>query len=60
MTVIILLRVVIQELRDCVKALRDDNDYHDKKIEAHGKEINDLKGRVDKVELQVKMYHDHE
>ena len=54
------LRVVIQELRDCVKALRDDNDYHDKKIEAHGKEINDLKGRVDKVELQVKMYHDHE
>lgn len=54
------LRVVIQELRDCVKALRDDNDYHDRKIEAHGKEINDLKGRVDKVELQVKMYHDHE
>lgn len=54
------LRVVIQELRDCVKSLRDDNDYHDKKIEAHGKEINELKGRVDKVELLVKMCHDHE
>lgn len=54
------LRVVIQELRDCVKSLRDNSNAQASELKEHGAAINDLRGRVDRVELKVSMYHNDE
>lgn len=51
------LKVVIQELRDCINTLRSDNAIHNKRLERHGDEIDELKGRVSKVETKIEMYH---
>ena len=51
------LKVVIQELRDCIGTLRSDNDVQNRKLEKHSNEIDDLKGRVSKVETKMEMYH---
>lgn len=51
------LKVVIQELRDCISSLKADNATQNRRIEDHGKEIDDLKTRVGKVETKMDMYH---
>lgn len=51
------LKVVIQELRDCINSLKTDNVNQNRRIEEHGKEIDDLKNRVGKCETKIDMYH---
>lgn len=51
------LKVVIQELRDCISSLKSDNATQNHRIEEHGKEIDELKGRVSKVETKIELYH---
>lgn len=51
------LRVVIQELRDCVNTLKNDNLTQNQRIADHGKEIDDLKSRVNTLQTKVDMYH---
>ena len=51
------LKIVMQELRDCIEHLRNDNVVQNKRIEKHGIEIDKLKGRMQKVETKIEMYH---
>lgn len=51
------LKVVIQELRDCINSLKTDNVAQNKRIEEHGKEIDSLKDRVSKAETKIDLYH---
>lgn len=51
------LKVVIQELRDCISSIKADNATQNRRIEEHGKQIDDLKNRVNKVETKVDLYH---
>ena len=51
------LKVVIQELRDCISSIKADNVAQNRRIEEHGKQIDALKDRVNKVETKVDLYH---
>lgn len=51
------LKIVIQELRDCINVLRNDNAVQNKRLDKHGEEIDALKGRVQKVETKMSIYH---
>lgn len=51
------LRVVIQKLNDNIDSLTKANDSHDKRLEKHGVEIDDLKDRVGTVETKMKLFH---
>lgn len=51
------LKIVIQELRDTIGTLRNDNLVQNKRLDKHGDEIDELKGRVSKVETKMEMYH---
>lgn len=51
------LRVVIQKLLDSIETIKDGYANHEKRITQHGKEIDKLTIRVDKVETKMEMYH---
>ena len=51
------LKVVIQELRDCISSIKADNATQNRRIDEHGKQIDALKDRVNKVETKVDLYH---
>lgn len=51
------LKVVIQELRDCISSLKDDNATQNRRIDKHGEEIDKLDKRVGKIETKIEMYH---
>lgn len=51
------LKVVIQELRDCISSLKTDNASQNRRLEEHGKEIDELKDRMTKAETKINMYH---
>lgn len=51
------LKVVIQELRDCISSIKEDNAIQNRRIEEHGKQIDDLRTRINKVETKVDLYH---
>ena len=51
------LKVVIQELRDCISSLKSDNATQNRRLDEHGKDIDDLKDRMTKAETRIKMYH---
>lgn len=51
------LKLVIQKLNDCIENLRKDNEIQNKRIEKHGIEIDELKGKVSKIETKIDMYH---
>lgn len=51
------LKIVIQELRDCISSIKEDNASQNKRIEEHTTEINDLKDRMGKAETKISMYH---
>lgn len=52
------LRVVIQKLNDNIDAMKEENDKQDARIAQHGKELDSLGRRVDKLETKVKCYHE--
>lgn len=51
------LKVVIQELRDCISSLRTDNATQSAHLVKHDGDISDLQDRVTKVETKMDMYH---
>ena len=51
------LRIVIQELRDCITSLKTDNLTQNKRLDKHGEEIDKLNNRVEKIETQINIYH---
>lgn len=53
------LRIAIQKLIDRMDASKADDDKRDKRLNAHSQEIDKLKGRVNKVETKIDMYHNN-
>ena len=51
------LKVVIQELRDCISSLKNDNATQNRRLDEHGKDIDDLKDRMTKAETRINLYH---
>lgn len=51
------LLVVVQELKDCIKSLKEMNTTQNARIDAHGREIDALKLKVEQLETKVNMYH---
>ena len=51
------LRVVIQELKDCISSLKNDNATQNKRLDEHGKEIDALKFDVGELKTKMEMYH---
>ena len=52
------LRIVIQELRDCINTLKNDNSTQNKRLDKHGEEIDKLNNRVGKIETKINLYHE--
>ncbi len=51
------LKVVIQELRDCISSIKADNVTQNRRIEEQGKEIDQLKKDVTRIQTKVDLYH---
>ena len=51
------LKVVIQELRDCINVLKNDNETQNRRITEHGKDIDQLKMDVGELKTKMDMYH---
>ncbi len=51
------LKIVIQELKDCIAQIRQDSEMQNRRITEHGKEIDDLKGRLGRVETKMDLLH---
>lgn len=51
------LRIVIQELKDCISAMRENDQRRDEQLKKHEEKIDKLEDRTNKLETQVKMYH---
>ena len=52
------LKIVIQELRDCIASLKNDTALQNRRIEKHGEEIDGLKERVGEIETKIRIYHE--
>ena len=50
------LRVVIQELKDCIKALRTENDIHTKRLDELDELTDDLAHRVARIETTISIH----
>lgn len=51
------LKLAIQKLNDYLDAIKNVSDSHEKRLDRHGAEIDDLGNRVGKLETKVEMYH---
>ena len=51
------LNLAVQELRDYIGSLKEDDERQNADIKEHTKEIDKLKDRVGKVETKIDMYH---
>lgn len=51
------LKVVIQELKDCIKNITKDNDYQNKRLDRHRAEIEELQKDVAEIKVKMDMYH---
>lgn len=51
------LKVVIQELRDCIGSIKEDNANQNRRIDEQGKEIDKLKADMTKIQTKVDLYH---
>lgn len=51
------LKIVIQELKDTLNAMRESDKRRDETLEAHGRDINDLRETVSTLKTKVEMYH---
>jgi chromosome segregation ATPase len=52
------LRVVVQELRDCINTLKTDNATQNRRLDEHGRDIDALKLDVETLKTRMNMYHD--
>ena len=52
------LRLVVQELKDCIKSIKEDNLSQNKRLDKHGEEIDKLNNRVGNIETKIKIYHE--
>ena len=51
------LRVVIQELKDCIKDITKENARHTDRLDKHRDQIETLQKDVAEIKLLVNMYH---
>ena len=51
------LRVVVQELKDCITSLKNDNSTQNRRLDEHGKEIDTLKVEVGELRTKMSLYH---
>ena len=51
------LKVVIQELKDCITSINKDNDFQNKRLDRHRAEIEDLQKDVAEIKVKMNMYH---
>ncbi len=51
------LRVVVQELRDCINTLKTDNATQNRRLDEQGRDIDELKIKVGSLETKMNMYH---
>ena len=51
------LNLAVQELRDYISSLKDDDARQNAELKDHGKQISELSDRVGKVETKIEMYH---
>lgn len=51
------LRVVIQKLNDNIDSMKRDDEKRDKRIDKHGEKIDELDGRVGRLETTVNFHH---
>lgn len=52
------LRLVVQELKDCIKSLKEDNLSQNKRLDKHGEAIDKLNDRVGNIETKIKIFHE--
>ena len=53
------LRIVIQKLNDNIDVMKRDNENQGKKLDVHDQKINELDGRVGKLETKIDVYHNN-
>lgn len=51
------LKIVIQELKDCISTLKTDNVAQNERLDRHGQDIDILKSKVSNLEVKMDMYH---
>ena len=51
------LLIAVQELKDCIKSLKEMNTTQNERIAKHGQEIDSLKLKVETLETKMDMYH---
>lgn len=51
------LRVVIQELRDCINSINKEKDRQNERLNTHAKHLDDITARVGRLETKMDMYH---
>lgn len=51
------LKIVIQELKDTLNAMRENDRRRDETLEAHGKDITELRETVGQLKTKVELYH---
>lgn len=51
------LRVVIQELKDCISNIKTNDVERDKRLNRHSEKLDNLDSRVGTLETKVTMYH---
>lgn len=51
------LRVVVQELKDCIVSLKNDNETQNRRLDAHSQEIDKLKLDVQDLKTKIEVYH---
>ena len=51
------LKLVIQELRDCIGFIKQDTAAQKQHLEQHDRAIGDLKLHVERIETKIDMYH---
>lgn len=51
------LKIVIQELKDCIKDITKDNDIQNKRLDRHRAEIECLQKDVMEIKHKIDMFH---
>lgn len=51
------LKLVIQKLNDIIENIKSDHENHERRLIEHGKEIDRLASKVDKIETRMDFYH---
>lgn len=51
------LKIVIQELKDTLNSMRENDKRRDETLAAHGRDITELRETVGNLKTKVEMYH---